>query len=238
LLNQLVRYEPVVRLVRELPPGRLLDVGSGSVGVAPWLPPGWAVTGLDASFDDYGAAAGPAADGVVRVEGDARALPFADAAFDVVLALDLLEHVRPADRARVLAELARVAGRRLIVGCPAGAPALAADRRLGERYARRGEPAPGWLAEHLEHGFPEPEELRAPLARAGGRLRLVGNENVRAHEALMRAEAGRVSRLGAQVVEKLLVPAVRRGAAGRAVRLLRGGDRPPTYRTIAVLDRP
>jgi SAM-dependent methyltransferase len=240
MLNQVVRFAPVVQLVRELPAGTLLDVGSGSVGIAPWLP-GWEVTAVDASFDDYGTAEGPAQDGVRRVLGDARELPFDERSFDVVVALDVLEHVTPADRARVLAELARVTSRRAIVGCPAGPAALESDRRLAERYRRRGQPEPGWIGEHLDNGFPEPEELAGGLTHAGT-VRLLGNESLPAHELIMRAEAGRVSRYGAQVVEKTLGWAVRRdGRAGRlgafALAAVRGGDRPPTYRTIAVLDR-
>jgi SAM-dependent methyltransferase len=240
MLNQVVRFAPVVELVRELPPGTLLDVGSGSVGLAPWLR-GWDVTAVDASFDDYGAAEGPAHDGVRRVVGDARELPFEDRSFDVVVSLDMLEHVAPGDREQVLRELARVAGRRAIVACPAGAAALEADRRLAESYRGRGEPEPGWIGEHIENGFPEPGELARVLSSAGN-VRLLGNESVLAHERVMRAEAGRFSRYAAQVTEKLLGAAVRRdgpaGAAGnRALAMVRGNDRPPTYRTIAVLDR-
>lgn len=239
-LNQAVRYEAAVRFVAEVSGRTLLDVGSGSTGIAGWLPARWSVTAIDADFADYGPASRPAEDGARRIVGDARRLPFADRTFDVVLALDLLEHVAPWDRGTVLAELRRVTRRRLIVGCPAGAAAERADRRLADRYRAKGHEPPGWLAEHLTHGVPDPAELERALAGSGS-LRVLGNENVGAHERLVRADSGALTRHAACAATLLLRSALRserplRRPAVRAVSALRGKDRPPTYRTFAVLD--
>ena len=238
MLNQLVLYEPVLRLIRELGGGTLLDVGSGSVGARRWLGAEWNITAVDADFQDYGTATGPAADGAHRVVGDVRGLEFPASRFDVVLALDLLEHIDRDDRPQALGELARVARQRLIVACPAGRPALDVDRRLARLYASRGWPEPGWLADHLANGFPEPRELVEPTG-VNGRIRVLGNENVHAHYWLMRPEAGPWTNLAAQAAERVLAPSATEGrasgAARQALRLLRGGDRPPTYRTIAVV---
>ncbi len=118
MLNQLVRYEPVLRLIRELSGGTLLDVGSRSVGARGWLGAEWNITAVDAAFQDYGTATGPAAHGAHRVVGDVRGLEFPASRFDVVLALDLLEHIDKDDRPQALGALARVARQRLIVACP------------------------------------------------------------------------------------------------------------------------
>lgn len=222
-------------------PGRtLLDVGSGSVGIAPWLDPAWEVTAIDRDFNDYGSATGPAKDGLAeRVRGDVLALPFADASFDVCVALDILEHLRPADRSRAASELARVTRRRLIVGCPAGEEALACDRRLLDRIGE-GEP-PGWLREHLANGFPTPEELGSMFAPYGS-VRLLPNESVSSHERLVRIELPRAGSVASRALTRLARPLLRDGASSRrwAVplvrRLLRGGDREPSYRTIAIVD--
>ena len=63
--------------------------------------------------------------------GDAYALPYENDAFDTVLALDLLEHV---DDARALAEIVRVARRRVIVAVPARTPAALLDAGLLFRH--------------------------------------------------------------------------------------------------------
>lgn len=231
-LDQLARHEPVLRLLRELGGGTVVDVGSGSTGLAPWLGSEWSVTAVDSSFDDYSGAvrSGPA--GVRRVVGDARSLPFADETFDAAVAVDLLEHIAPHERRGVLDELCRVSRRRVVIACPAGGQALAADRRLADFYRGRELTLPGWLEEHLANGFPEPPELAARLGRHGA-VQLIGNENARAHERVMRAQA----LPGAHQAARMLAWWLTRGGARiRGSRLLRGGDRAPTYRTIAVVD--
>jgi hypothetical protein len=64
-------------------------------------------------------------------------------------------------------------------------------------------------------------------------VQLIGNENALAHERVMRAQA----LPGAHQAARMLAWWLTRGGARiRGSRLLRGGDRAPTYRTIAVVD--
>jgi SAM-dependent methyltransferase len=234
-LNHLVRVEPVLAFVQELGGGTLLDAGSGSMGLSPWLGERWSVTAVDTSFDDYGASRGFGGTGRAVV-GDVRELPFADRSFDAVVALDLLEHVPAADRPRALAELRRVTRRRLVVGCPTGDPALEADRELARKLRR----VPGWLDEHLENGFPARQDLEAEL-RPHGELRVVDNESVRSHVRLVRAELSVPGFLAGRLAALALARALRtqgrvRASAARTLAWIRGGDRPPAYRSILVLD--
>lgn len=105
-------------LLPHLRPGlRVLDVGCGpgtvTVDLAAHVTPGGRVTGLDRAGDAVLPRARALAEergvgGVVDfVEGDANALDFADASFDVVVCHQVLQHVR--DPVRVLAEMRRVA---------------------------------------------------------------------------------------------------------------------------------
>jgi hypothetical protein len=240
MLHQLARYAAVAPLIDELGGGELLDVGSGSEGVAGWIGPGWAVTAVDRSFDDIGAMPGPRPAETRTVVGDARRLPFADGAFDVVLALDVLEHIEPADRPRVIDELVRTGRRRVIVACPTGKAAFAVDRRLAEGLRGRGMAPPSWLTEHEENGFPEPDELRGPL-EGNGRVRMIGNENVRWHEWLFSFEFRRPGFHVSRLVSRALARGLASGRLARfpsriALRAIQGPARPPSYRTIAVLD--
>lgn len=241
MLHQLARFSAIAPLVDELGGGHALDVGSGSEGVAGWLRGDWTVTAVDRSFAPIGAMRGPRGERAVRtIVGDARDLPFADGSFDVVLALDLMEHIEPAERGRALAEFVRTARRRVIVACPAGDAALAADTRLADGLRRRRLTPPSWLTEHEANGFPAPGELREHLA-GHGRLRLLGNENLRWHEWLFRFEFRRPGRWVSERLSRALAGGLERdGAAGalsRAlVRVVEGPSRPPHYRTIAVLD--
>jgi SAM-dependent methyltransferase len=125
-------------LARELrqPHRRILDAGCGTGRLLADLHAlGHDVAGVDSLSGavDRSRRACPGAD--VR-EGSATALPFPDASFDGVVALDLLEHVD--DDRLAASELARVlaAGGWLLVSVPAG-PRLWSVRDVSAGHRRR-----------------------------------------------------------------------------------------------------
>jgi hypothetical protein len=241
-INHLVRFEPVLELIAKAAPhgGSVLDIGSGSQGITSLLGDGFQTTLLDADFTDYGAWTRDAT-GANWVRGDVRSLPFADRAFDVAVAIDLLEHVPAVDRAQAVAEICRVAGRLAVIAAPSGEEAIAADRRLAEDLRAKRNYAPPWLEEHLENGFPDRTELAATASRFGA-VQLFGNENIAAHAWLIRAElsplSGTALRLAGRLIERLLASRRRRSRrlAATILRQIRGGDRPPTYRFVVAVD--
>jgi 2-polyprenyl-6-hydroxyphenyl methylase/3-demethylubiquinone-9 3-methyltransferase len=87
---------------------RVLDVGCGAGFLANHLAAeGFDVTGIDASTESLAVARRHDATGRARYDcGDACALPYPDASFDAVCAMDFLEHVE--EPRRVVAEAARV----------------------------------------------------------------------------------------------------------------------------------
>ena len=113
-----------VRTLKNLVPGRLkwfdrhvdwrgkavLDLGCAGGFMAEALAArGATVTGIDPAADAIEAARRHAAQGGLAIAYDVgvgESLPYADAAFDVVVCVDVLEHV--ADLHKVLAEIARV----------------------------------------------------------------------------------------------------------------------------------
>jgi hypothetical protein len=94
-------------------------------------------------------------------------LPFRDRSIDVVTSLDALEHVPPAERARFVAELVRVARRRVVLCCPVGTPEHVAAEHEIQAWHRSvtGEGHP-WLDEHIAYGLPTAAELERDLAAA------------------------------------------------------------------------
>jgi Methyltransferase domain len=223
MLDHLVRYDPVLRLLGETPDATVLEVGSGSEGIAYWLP-GSDVTSVD-----------PAIPGR---EGDARSLDFPDRSFDVAVALDMLEHIRPEERSIVLRELVRVARRRVIIAFPSGARAFEVDVGLGRMLDRRGRTYTDWLEEHLRHGFPDASEVEAEL-QAYGRVRRLPNENIYTPRTLVWCQMTRVAHRATHVLTRLLAPGLRgRGRWWRAplLHLLRGADLGTPYRVMLVLD--
>ena len=89
-------------------PATVLDVGCGGGFLSNYLShAGHRVTGLDASSDALAIAQRYDGTGLVRYhQGDALHLPYPDASFDAVCAMDFLEHVE--DPKQVIAEAARV----------------------------------------------------------------------------------------------------------------------------------
>jgi len=101
----------VVERIREAfhdEPCSVLDIGCGGGFLANHLAiAGHRVTGLDSSADAlHVATAHDPTRSVIYERGDALSLPFADGSFDVVCAMDFLEHVE--DPKRAIAEAARV----------------------------------------------------------------------------------------------------------------------------------
>jgi SAM-dependent methyltransferase len=245
-LNQLVRFEPVLNQIEQLQSGHmewtLLDVGGGSAGITTMLPAHWQTTVLDASFEDYAPGSRSATLAPNQLLGDARALPFGDGCFDVVVAVDLLEHIAAADRARAIAEICRVSRRLAVIACPAGGEALAADRRLAEWFEAKSYELPGWLVEHLDNGLPEADEIVA-AASPYGITTLLGNESVSAHYRLVTAEHRLLPavplRIACRPLEALMRSRRRRARriSERVLAAARGADRPPVYRTVVVIDR-
>jgi len=88
----------VRRLITALPEGaRVLDAGCGEgVLVEEYRRRGLGIEGLDLNYES---------DFVRR--GDVRSMPFADGSFDLVLLLDVLEHLEFRDQPRALAEVHR-----------------------------------------------------------------------------------------------------------------------------------
>ena len=78
------------------------------------------------------------------------ALP--DASVDIVCALDVLEHVPPDQRPFFIAELSRAASFACVIAFPIRRAAEA------ERFVLQLTNSP-WLAQHAEHGLPDPADI-------------------------------------------------------------------------------
>jgi 2-polyprenyl-6-hydroxyphenyl methylase/3-demethylubiquinone-9 3-methyltransferase len=145
---------------------QLLDIGCGGGLLAPHVA-GYRHVGVDLSERALEVAA---RHGVEPVLADAAALPFPDAAFDVVVAGEVLEHVEDLDR--VVAEALRVLRPGGTVVCDTINATLWARLfvvTLGERVP--GGPPPGC---HDPRLFVAPERLRRLCARHGVTLRVQG----------------------------------------------------------------
>ncbi len=102
------------------------------------------------------------------VEGDATALAFFDESFDVVVALDVLEHIPVPKRRDFLSHTTRVARLVTIIAAPFDNPGVRAAEKDALAFWNRLMLAPyRWLEEHLECGLPDLTEMQALLTRLG-----------------------------------------------------------------------
>lgn len=163
MLNWLLRYQLVIEIVDELDPQEILDVGSGRHGLSWYADRKVVQTDLEfPALENDSARLGSAQ----FVMAQAEALPFRASSFDVVIALDLVEHLPQAIREPAIKELCRVGRRAVIVGYPDGPDALRLDRFLATIWracTRRG--LPSWLAEHLaQEIYPDRSTLESAMA--------------------------------------------------------------------------
>lgn len=180
MLNWWARYWPVVGFVQKVRPKKICEVGSGSFGLAAYCEQ--VIVGCDVMFP-----ASPVGN-LLAVRASATQLPFETGAFDLVVSSDMLEHLCREEREAAVKELLRISSRHVVVGCPVGGQAWRWDERLRLKYEREKGWVPAWLLEHAGTEFPEESEIRKILDEAGCQYKVVGNENVLMHYAIMRGE--------------------------------------------------
>jgi SAM-dependent methyltransferase len=135
----------------ERAPATVLEVGVGEGEVAARVReryPAATVTGVD--LPDPALAAEWRARGIVALFGDIAHLPFPSGAFDLVLAVEVLEHVP--DPAAGLAELARVSRGDLVLSVPREPVWRAANLARGKYIGALGN-TPGHIQHWSRRGF-------------------------------------------------------------------------------------
>lgn len=224
-----IRYLPVVEWIKRLKrfdlfkKGRtltILEVGSGGLGVTPYLK--LPVTGLDVKFDP------PFHPLLKRVVGKAEKLEFTDNSFDVVLSMDMLEHLPISHRQQAIAEMFRVAINSVVIGVPCGKSAAQFDRWLHQQYKNINRSEYQFLHEQVEYGVPTESEIKKAILKAAIKtgkstsIHIVGNSNIGIRRFLMR---GWLSR-------SLIVNFIFRKVFLLFIPWFRWAERPPYYRQL------
>jgi hypothetical protein len=221
LLNQAVRYFPILRVLKRQQVGcepSILEVGAGPTGLGQFQKQRF--IGVDTSFPSRPSLP------MIPVVASALALPFANRAFDVVVASDVLEHIPEVQREALIREVLRVTGKLAVFGFPSGDPAHKCDEALRDIYVRRNLSLPTWLQEHMLEPFPETDLFRT---LPGWHVSITGNENLDIQLAIMRLEMHTLFNYAMKAAISVLPRLLEA--------ILRRFDRPPFYRQIVVLSR-
>jgi hypothetical protein len=151
-----MRYLPVVDKIDENE--SVLEVGSGSLGIGPYLKRPF--TGADVDFS------GPTWPKMERVKASATELPFRKNEFDVVISMDMLEHLDKGVRGKAISQMMKVANKKLIIGVPIGGLAHQQDIELDRIYEERHGKRHQFLKEQTEYGLPEKKEIVGQIKTA------------------------------------------------------------------------
>ena len=173
-----LRYAPIVHYITKLNLAhpKILEVGSGSLGIGPYL--NQPFTGIDVDFS------GPNWPAMRQITASAANLPFADHSFDVVICTDTLEHIPPKMRQRVTTELLRVTKSDLILAFPAGDLAAQQDQELDQLYRHRfGQPFP-FLTEHIRYELPDTDQVKTWIEPVG-EVNILTKRNLKLRSWLM-----------------------------------------------------
>lgn len=164
--DQAQRYGVAARAIEAMrSPGqtfRILEVGANQHRRLDSLLPRDRIVHLDLEVPDEMKAHGD------MIEADATALTFPDGCFDVVVALDVLEHIPASKRQDFLWHTTRVAGLMTIIAAPFDHPQVRAAEADASAFWDGLMPGPyRWLAEHAELGLPDLREMQALLTGLG-----------------------------------------------------------------------
>jgi len=175
MLNRYIRYFPVINILKSDKPRSILEVGSGELGLSEFY--GGSFTGCDLikrrnirrCFSR-----------MKFVNADIRSLPFRAREFDLVICLDVLEHLENKDLGNALEELMRVTKKKLIVGAPMGRVSFITDRLIYLTFKILKRDVPIWLNEHKGKLLRKKEVLKT-LKEKNCSCKTISNESVFLH---------------------------------------------------------
>src|SRR3989339_1382510 len=143
-----LRYLPVVSAIKKwnLLNSQILEVGSGSLGITPYLK-----REIDAVDIDF---SGPRTNLLNEIKGQADDLPFRKNSYDVVISVDVIEHLDRNIREKAMYEILRVANKLAIIVVPTGELAQNQDRLLHQYWRKIFGSENQFLKEHIRNGLP------------------------------------------------------------------------------------
>lgn len=148
-----LRYLPIVSVIKRkgLQDSKILEVGSGSLGITPYLKK--PIDGIDVDFS------GPRTELVNKIKGSAIELPMRKNSYDVVVSSDTLEHIDANLREKSIYEMLRVAKKLVIIVVPTGKPSEIQDQKLDKYFQKVFNKSDKFLEEHLQYGLPQNDEI-------------------------------------------------------------------------------
>ena len=217
-----IRYLPIVKQLRAIShaPRAILEVGSGWLGISPYL--GRQITGLDEDFENKSFPL------LKQIKENVLKIPFGNNSFDIIICVDVLEHLPKNKRQIAVNELLRVGKNYVFLGVPCGKKSFKQDLLLDKHYKKIfNKPFP-FLQEHLKYGLPEEKQITQLIKEAAKinkkdiNIRITGNESLKLRKFLMTGF----------ITKNSLIDFIYRKAMLFGIPFFSLFDRPPYYRKL------
>ena len=159
-----LRYLPVVEVLKKhkLDKSKILEVGSGSLGITPYLKR--AIDGLDVDFT------GPQTTLVNKIKGTADKILSRKNSYDVVIAVDVLEHLQKEFREKAITEFIRVAKKLAIIVVPVGELSEKQDKEFHQHWEKIFKTPNQFLEEHVKNGLPKVDEILVQIDKSSQKI--------------------------------------------------------------------
>lgn len=220
-----LRYLPIIDLINKFDSkDRILEVGSGGLGIAPYL--GREVVGVDIDFYP------PFHPLLKQVKGSVLHLPFPPNSFKIVICVDMLEHLEPAKRQKAISQMLKIAEKMVIIAVPCGREAYLQDKYLNQLFKKKYKSPYRFLDEQVQYGLPEENDIKNASKKGAEdnhkeiTIKIKGNENLKLRYFLMRG----------WVSNNLIVNIIFRKILLFAIPILRLFNQEPTYRKIFIVN--
>ncbi len=171
-MDVLIRYIPVLRLLSKHE--TVLEIGSGTYGLCNYV--NRKMYAIDPLL--YKSNFNP---NLIPVGSDLFNNKLGNSQFDTVIAIDFLEHIPKEKRRSAIAEMLRMAGKKVILGFPCGKYAQNYDREWFLDLVSKNKPVPDWLEEHVRFGIPSPPEVFSLLSQMKIKFTYFWNAGITLH---------------------------------------------------------
>ena len=212
-----LRYLPIAYMIkRDISIHSILDVGSGSLGITPYLKRN--VVGIDINFN------GPYSPYLKRIKGFANSLPFKNKTFDATICADTLEHIKKKYRKKVITELIRVTKKKIFITIPVGSFSEKEDIRLYKHLLKTKKWDDPYLKEHIAIGLPKEKDIMLAIP-SNFSVKIKNLTNIYLRRIILKAQFSNqfIGRFISSVIFVLLLP------------IFLNINKEPTYRKLYII---
>jgi len=158
-MNQVIRYKTIVDYIKKYKPKNILEVWSWSKWIGKFMR-NLKFTWIDKTTSDYGSTELQTSKNMTYVNGDSLNIPFSDNSFDLVFSVDMLEHIKKADRMKAIEEAIRVTNKTCIITFPYWKFGSLIDKLFYEYYITKDGKVEWRLKEHIENELPDDDFIK------------------------------------------------------------------------------